>query len=165
MTIITESHAALEIEHHFHTVEYPFGNNGGAVQIYNPNPFVLSVDVALPSFDTEVQIHDGTILTAYGAEMDAGTCLVRAVSDANAIYIVQMWSAPIGVGFGSATLRAVLTIEIGSTTPLTPLIPVKFGCDLFPTNQLIWLRGGMEGATGGETISLLPLYHFYPEEL
>lgn len=158
-----EIHSSQETEHHVHNVALLYGNDGaGNIELRSPTPFVLDASGALPSMASEALIHDGTVLGGGDVKVDPGTLHVRGTTDANALYLIELWAAPQGSAFGDAEQISSWVFEEGSVAPQTPKTPVHEPSKRVPANWQMWARAGVEGATGGETISVVFIMHFYP---
>ena len=152
-----------EIEKHFHSPEYWFGDDGDSTmsRANNHDPWRLTASASANTYGTEVQL---AAANDFNADIEGYTAAVKidlhevaitesSVNDKN--YVIQFWA---GTGaFGASTFLTELPYRTGANSAEAQ--PITIMCPRFDVGSKIWARVKCE--TGSGTLDILVGIHGY----
>ena len=144
------------LEIHHHSENFPFGNDGANnLEAHSLDPFVLTAGAG-DAFGGELQIHDGSVLSALvGPRCDIGRVFVEQSNQNDSNFEIEFWQ---GTGaFGAATRLTGLYYRAaaGQTESVAATVP----CYRIDSTKKIWAR--CKCKTDGKTVSFLLEIHGY----
>jgi hypothetical protein len=144
-------------EKHFHNVNLCYGSDGGTSLLQKSLvPFVVTSG-AIDVFGTEVQIHDGTVISSGNSEhsFDIGRIYVTDVDSNNVVLLIELWY---GTGtFGEASILSEQYFVVGSS--FGQVIPIIFPVKEVTCNNKLWVR--IKSSVATRTLSFLLEAHVY----
>ena len=153
-----------EIEKHFHSPEYWFGNGASTsmTRAANTTPWVLD-GAAQNVYGTEVQLSDANDFNAdiegYTAavKMDLHKVTVVESEENDVNYVIQFWC---GTGiFGDATFLTEVPYRTGGNAAEAQ--PISIMCPRFDVGCKIWGRVKCSHAIANKQLSILIGLHGY----
>jgi hypothetical protein len=146
-----------ELEEHIHASCYCFGNSGGNLSQDSLTAFQVTAGSPAGAWGTELQIHDGTVLSGVvGPKADVGRLFVATASAVLKNYIVQFWSGQ--TTFGAATFQtsAYVRVDSAAARASSVILPMP----RIDSTDKIWVRSKSE--TANATLDFLIEAHGYP---
>ena len=152
-----------EIEKHFHSPEFWFGDDGDSTmsRANNHNAWTLTADASANTYGTEVQL---SAANDFNADIEGYTAAVKidlhkiavtesSVNDKN--YIIQFWGGE--TTFGASSFLTEVVYRTGGNAAEAQ--PISVMCPRFLVGCKIWARVKCE--TGSGTLDILVGIHGY----
>ena len=152
-----------EIEKHFHSPEYWFGDDTDSTmsRANNHRPWTLTASGTPNTYGTEIQLSAANDFNAYiegytaAVKIDLHEVAVTESSENDKNFMIQFWAST-GV-FGAATFLTEMPYRTGGNAAEAQ--PITIMCPRFDVGCKIWARVKCE--TGSATLDILVGIHGY----